>query len=237
MEKPKGILYLVPCTLGDTDPLLVIPLPVIETIRGLNSFIVENSKSARAFLKMCAITTPQSDLIIKEIDKHDPHQDVKSLMEQIIAGNDTGLLSEAGLPAIADPGSSIVKYAHQHGIKVMPLSGPSSVLLALIGSGMNGQQFCFNGYLPIDNTERIKALQRLERETMQTGKTQIFIETPYRNNNLLKDITANLNPALRLCIAANVTLPDEMIRTLTIREWKKNLPELHKIPVVFCLGE
>ena len=237
MDKQKGILYLIPCTLGDTDPLLVIPLPVIETIRGLNSFIVENSKSARAFLKKCAIETPQSELNLKEIDKHDPGQDVKSLMEQLIAGNNTGLLSEAGLPAIADPGSAIVKYAHQHGIKVVPLSGPSSVLLALIGSGMNGQQFCFNGYLPIDSSERIKALQILERETMQSGKTQLFIETPYRNNQLLKDITANLNPSLRLCIAANVTLPDEMIRTLTIREWKKNPPALHKIPVVFCLGE
>lgn len=237
MENQKGILYLLPCTLGDTDPLLVIPLPVIETIRGLDSFIVENSKSARAFLKKCAIETPQSELVIKEIDKHNPGQDVKSLMEELMAGNNTGLLSEAGLPAVADPGSSVVKYAHQQGIKVVPLSGPSSILLALIGSGMNGQHFCFNGYLPVDSAERIKTLQRLERETMQTGKTQIFIETPYRNNSLLKDITANLNPALRLCIAASVTLPDEMIRTLTIREWKKNLPELHKIPVVFCLGE
>jgi 16S rRNA (cytidine1402-2'-O)-methyltransferase len=237
MPDKTGTLYLIPCTLGETKPEEVIPASVLETIRRLDSFIVENSKSARAFLKSCSITIPQAELSIIEIDKHDPQQSTGVLLKSLLEGKDTGLLSEAGLPAVADPGAAIVKYAHQKGIKVVPLSGPSSILLALMSSGLNGQQFSFNGYLPVERGERIKALQRLEKESLQTGRTQIFIETPYRNNNMIKDIVENLNPSLRLCIAANITLPDESILTQSIREWKKKLPDLHKIPAVFCLGE
>lgn len=232
-----GILYLIPCTLGDTEPAEVLPATVLTTIRSVDSFIVENSKSARAFLKSCAISTPQNQLLITEIDKHDPYQDFKKLIAPLLAGRNTGLLSEAGVPAVADPGAAVVKLAHQYSIKVVPLIGPSSILLALMGSGMEGQRFCFHGYLPIERGERIKTLQRLEKEAVQFSQTQIFIETPYRNNALLKDMLEHLSSGLRLCIAANLTLSDEMIRTLTIRDWKKQSLDLNKRPVVYCIGE
>jgi 16S rRNA (cytidine1402-2'-O)-methyltransferase len=233
---PEGILYLIPCTLGDYPPVHVLPTPVLELIRTLDTFIVENSKSARAFLKACEIPTPQNQLQIFEIDKHDDSQDVSDFISLLLQGKSAGLISEAGVPAVADPGAKIVKLAHQKQLKVVPLTGPSSLLLALMASGMDGQRFSFHGYLPIDRSERIKMLQRLEKDALQYSQTQLFIETPYRNNNLLKDICDTLQPHTRLCVAVNLTLPDEKVITLSIRDWKKQSVDLHKKPTVFLIG-
>lgn len=235
--KPEGKLYLVPCTLGDYAPSLVLPAPVLEIIRQLDMFIVENAKSARAFLKACEITLPQSELQIFEIDKHDPQQDISAFLQPLLMGKNSGLISEAGVPAVADPGAAIVKRAHKLGIRVVPLTGPSSLLLALMASGMDGQRFCFHGYLPIDRNERSKTLLRLEKEARQYSQTQLFIETPYRNNQLLKDICELLQPETRLCIAVNLTTPHEFISTRSVREWKKQLPDLNKKPAVFLIGD
>lgn len=233
---PEGVLYLIPCTLGEYPPTQVLPVPVLELIRTLDTFIVENSKSARAFLKACEIPTPQNQLQIFEIDKHDDSQDVSDFISLVVQGKNAGLISEAGVPAVADPGAKIVKLAHQKKLKVVPLTGPSSLLLALMASGMDGQRFSFHGYLPIDRAERIKMLQRLEKDALQNSQTQLFIETPYRNNNLLKDICETLQPNTRLCVAVNLTLPDEKVITLTIREWRKQSVDLHKKPTVFLIG-
>jgi 16S rRNA (cytidine1402-2'-O)-methyltransferase len=235
--KPEGQLYLIPCTLGDYAPFTVLPAPVLEIIKSIDTFIVENAKSARAFLKSCEITIPQNQLVIFEIDKHDPKQDIAVFLKPLLEGKNAGLLSEAGVPAVADPGASIVKRAHKLGIKVVPLTGPSSLLLALMASGMDGQRFCFHGYLPIDRSERAKVLIRLEKEAMQYSQTQLFIETPYRNNQLLKDICDTLNPETRLCVAVNLTTEQESVITRSIREWKKQLPDLNKKPAVFLIGE
>jgi 16S rRNA (cytidine1402-2'-O)-methyltransferase len=236
MKMPEGILYLIPCTLGEYPPTQVLPVPVLELIRTLDTFIVENSKSARAFLKACEIPTPQNQLQIFEIDKHDDSQDVSDFISLLVQGKNAGLISEAGVPAVADPGAKIVKLAHQKKIKVVPLTGPSSLLLALMASGMDGQRFTFHGYLPFDKAERIKMLQRLEKDALQYSQTQLFIETPYRNNNLLKDICDTLQPHTRLCVAVNLTLPDEKVITLSIRDWKKQSVDLHKKPTVFLIG-
>ena len=229
-------LYLIPCGLStETAPELYLSANTIEIIRQLKVFIVENEKSARAFLKQCAIETPQAELTIFELDKHDPKQNINSFLDPLKNKVPTGLLSEAGCPAVADPGARVVAAAHKANIKVKPLIGPSSILLALMASGLDGQRFCFHGYLPIDRSERIKTLQQLERSAQQRNETQIFIEAPYRNNPMLKDILSSCNNETRLCIASNIDTNEESIRTLRIQEWKKQIPELHKIPVVFLI--
>ena len=235
--KPEGKLYLIPCTLGEYPPVTVLPLSVLEIVKSLDTFIVENAKSARAFLKSCEIIIPQSDLTLYEIDKHNSAQDISVFLKPLLEGKNAGLISEAGVPAVADPGSTIVKKAHSLGIKVVPLTGPSSLLLALMASGLEGQRFCFHGYLPIDRTERAKVLSRLEKEARQYSQTQLFIETPYRNNQLLKDICETLSPETRLCVAVNLTTSQESVITRSIREWKKQLPDLNKKPAVFLIGE
>ena len=229
-------LYLIPCGLStETAPELYLSVSTLEIIRQLKVFIVENEKSARAFLKQCAIETPQAELTIFELDKHDPKQNINSFLDPLKNKVPTGLLSEAGCPAVADPGARVVAAAHKANIKVKPLIGPSSILLALMASGLDGQRFCFHGYLPIDRSERIKSLQQLERSAQQRNETQIFIEAPYRNNPMLKDILTACNNETRLCIASNIDTDQEIIRTLRIQEWKKQIPELHKIPVVFLI--
>ena len=229
-------LYLIPCGLStETAPELYLSARTIEIIRQLKVFIVENEKSARAFLKQCAIETPQAELTIFELDKHDPKQNINSFLDPLKNKVPTGLLSEAGCPAVADPGARVVAAAHKANIKVKPLIGPSSILLALMASGLDGQRFCFHGYLPIDRSERIKTLQQLERSAQQRNETQIFIEAPYRNNPILKDILSACNNETKLCIASNIDTDQESIRTLRIQEWKKQIPELHKIPVVFLI--
>lgn len=214
----------------------ILPEETLHIIRSLTFFIVEDEKSARAFLKGCRITASQADLRISVLDKHDDRQDITPFLAPIKDGQSIGLLSEAGCPAVADPGARVVSSAHRAGIEVVPLIGPSSLLLALMASGLEGQRFCFHGYLPIDKSERIKKIARLEESTIARKETQIFIEAPYRNNALLADLLQQLHGDMRLCIAADLTMPTQFIRTLKVREWKKLVPELHKRPAVFLIG-
>lgn len=229
-------LYLIPSTLGAEDVSLFLPEGTLSVIRALKHFIVEDSKSARAFLKSCAIPTPQADLDIQVLDKHNPDQDINLLLQALAAGHDTGILSEAGCPGVADPGSKIVAEAHRRSYKVVPLVGPSSLLLALMASGLEGQRFCFHGYLPIDRTERMKKIQRMEETAKSRNETQLFIETPYRNNQLLSDLLQYLSGETKICLAVDISLPAEMIRTLKVKDWKKQAPELHKRPCVFLIA-
>ncbi len=233
-EIPRA-LYLIPTGLSDAPPETYLTESVLATVRKLKVFIVENEKSARAFLKACKIESPQSELEIFELDKHDAKQNINGFLDPLKKGIATGLLSEAGCPAVADPGARVVAAAHKANIKVKPFIGPSSILLALMASGMEGQRFCFHGYIPIDRADRIKTLQQFERNSQQRNETQIFIEAPYRNNPLLKDILSNCNPETKLCIAVNIDTPSESIKTMRIQEWKKQIPELHKMPVVFLM--
>ncbi len=230
-------LFLIPSTLGAEDVSGFLPEGTLTIIRSLKYFIVEDAKTARAFLKSCNIPTPQAELDIRVLDKHDPNQDLNDLLSGISSGNDVGVLSEAGCPGVADPGAKIVAEAHRRGITVKPLTGPSSLLLALMASGLEGQRFCFHGYLPIDKGERMKKIQRLEEYARGRKETQLFIEAPYRNNQLLSDLLQYLSGETRLCIAADITTADESIRTLKIKDWKKQKTELHKRPVVFLIGE
>jgi 16S rRNA (cytidine1402-2'-O)-methyltransferase len=233
-----GKIYLIPVPLGDESlPSKIFSVSQLEIICSLKEFIVENEKSARAFLKKAETKIPMPELILHPIGKHVSPQEMSSYLNAAKKGESIGLLSEAGCPGVADPGADIVRMAHDAGIKVVPLIGPSSLLLALMGSGMNGQQFHFHGYLPIDKSERGKFLKNLERDTKQNGTTNFFIETPFRNNQLLEDVLKTLESGTRFCIACDLTLPTEFIQTKNIGEWKKNpLPDLHKRPSVFLIG-
>ncbi len=230
-----GKLYLIPTTLGDTEPLEVMPLSVKKVVEEIDSFIVENEKSARRFVKKIAPKKSQPDLKIMLLDKYADAIEVRHYLDDCEKGISVGMLSEAGVPAIADPGAELVKLAHQKGIQVVPLVGPSSILMAMMSSGMNGQNFAFNGYLPIDKSERKKAIKRLEKISKETNQSQIFIETPYRNDKMFADLKAYLSPKTRLCIAADITLSSEYIKTLFIEEWRHVQPNLHKRPAIFIL--
>ncbi len=227
---------MIPATLGGEDVSSFLPEITLNIIRSLKHFIVEDSKTARAFLKSCSITIPQSDLCIVELDKHHPDQNYSELLTPLKEGFSMGVLSEAGCPGIADPGARVVAEAHRCRFQVVPLVGPSSLLLALMASGLDGQRFCFHGYLPIDKNERIRKIQRLEEAAKNRNETQLFIETPYRNNQLLSDLLQHLGGETKLCLASDITLPTEFIRTLSIKNWKKGLPDLHKKPCVFLIG-
>lgn len=231
----KGNLYLIPTTLGDNEPLEVMPISVKAVVEQLTHFIVENEKTARRFIKKITPLKSQPSLQLKLIDKYVDPVEVNSYLDVCLEGESVGLLSEAGVPAVADPGADVVKLAHKKGIKVVPLVGPSSILMAMMASGMNGQSFAFNGYLPIDKVERKKEIKRLERLSREQDQSQIFIETPYRNLKMLEDLKATLSPSTRLCIAANLTMPTEYIKTCTVLEWKNENPELHKIPAIFIV--
>jgi len=230
-----GKLYLIPTTLGDTEPLEVMPLSVKKVVEEIDSFVVENEKSARRFVKKIAPKKSQPDLKIMLLDKYADAIEVRHYLDDCEKGISVGMLSEAGVPAIADPGAELVKLAHQKGIQVVPLVGPSSILMAMMSSGMNGQNFAFNGYLPIDKSERKKAIKRLEKISKETNQSQIFIETPYRNDKMFADLKAYLSPKTRLCIAADITLSSEYIKTLFIEEWQRVGPNLHKRPAIFIL--
>ena len=231
----KGNLYLIPCTLGEADMALSVPTGITNVINGIDTYIVENERSARRYLKKAGIKKAIDDLTFNVLNKHtDPHK-VAAYLNPCTAGADIGLISEAGCPAIADPGAEIVKRAHEESIRIIPLVGPSSILLALMASGMNGQNFCFNGYLPIERGKRIDKLKELERNASTKGQTQIFIETPYRNQKLLMDLLASLNDNTRLCIATDITLGTEFIKTLPVKEWKKETPAINKRPTIFLL--
>ena len=235
MNPDFGKLYLIPTRLGDNPPLEVLPLSIKKIIEQVDHYIVENEKSARRFIKRVSPNKSQGSLKLLLLNKYTQEHELDHFLNACKEGMPMGLLSEAGCPAIADPGSDIVKLAHENNIQVVPLVGPSSIILALMSSGMNGQSFAFNGYLPIDQTERKAALKRLEKLSYEQDQTQIFIETPYRNNKILEDICNTLHPTTRVCVACDLTLPTEYIKTTTVSEWKHIKVDLHKRPTIFVL--
>ena len=230
-----GKLYLIPTTLGDTEPLEVMPLSVKKVIEEVDFFIVENEKTARRFIKKITPKKSQSSLHLMSLDKYAEELETRTYLDVCKNGTHVGLLSEAGVPAVADPGATIVKLAHETGIQVVPLVGPSSILMAMMSSGMNGQNFAFNGYLPIDKGERKKAIKELEKLSLDKNQSQIFIETPYRNEKMFADLKAALSPTTNLCIAADITLTSEYIKTLAVKDWKHQSPDLHKKPAIFII--
>lgn len=228
-------LFLIPVTLGETSIERVLPAYNKEVILQIKHFIVENVRSARRFLKQVDSTINIDELTFYELNKHTKAEDIENYLAPISKGLHIGIISEAGCPAIADPGSDIVAIAQRKKYNVVPLVGPSSILLSLMGSGFNGQSFAFHGYLPIDGAERAKRIKSLEQRIYQEHQTQIFIETPYRNQKLLEDLVKNCTPATKLCIAMNITCEDEFIRTLPIKEWIKQAPTLDKKPCIFLI--
>ncbi len=231
-----GTLFLIPVPLGPTPPPQVLPPPVLACIRPLTHFVVENAKSARAFLKAAGTDQPLQALEMAELNEHTPNAELTRLLAPLLAGHDVGLLSEAGCPAVADPGAGLVALAQKHGIRVVPMIGPSSLLLALMASGLNGQCFSFHGYLPAKEGDRQKALRDLESESSRRRQTQIFIETPYRNRALFDALLRCCRPDTRLTVATDLTLPEENVRTRRIAEWKKlPAPDLERRPTVFLL--
>jgi 16S rRNA (cytidine1402-2'-O)-methyltransferase len=230
-----GTLYLIPTPLGTSTLAAVIPQEVQQRVRTLDYFVAENPKAARAYLKQVGTSKPLQQLNIATLDEHTPHAAVAELAAPLRAGLDVGLMSEAGCPGIADPGANLVLYAHRHAIRVIPLVGPSSILLALMASGMNGQSFVFHGYLPVAVVEREKALRELEKQSRRLNQTQIFIETPYRNQQLLHSILGACASATLLCVAAEITLAGEDIRTMTVAAWRKNPLSLDRRPALFLL--
>ncbi len=235
METLKGKLYLIPTRLGDNAPLEVLPISIKKIIETVDDYIVENEKTARRFIKVVSSSKSQQSLNIHILNKYTDANELPSYLNACVNGKPVGLLSEAGCPGIADPGAEIVKIAHEKDITVVPLVGPSSILLALMSSGMNGQSFTFNGYLPIDKSERRAALKKLERISFEQNQTQIFIETPYRNNKMLEEICASLNNNTRICVACDITLPTEYIKTKTVNDWKHTNIDLHKRPAIFII--
>ncbi len=245
----SGILYLIPNTLGTadgaTDPLLsIIPEQVQAITAQLDYFVAENAKTTRAFLKLIAakrpLKTTLQEIQIDELNVNTPASALTALLAPLLAGRDAGLISEAGVPAVADPGANLVRLAHAHGVRVRPLVGPSSLLLAVMASGLNGQSFAFNGYLPTDAALRLKRIKELEQRSRSESQTQLFIETPYRNGALLDALINGCQPGTLICCATDLTLPSESIRTLTASQWKAELaagktPDFHKKPTVFLL--
>lgn len=230
-------LYLIPTVLADDTAAQVLPPQVPAQVAALRYFLVENARTARRFIKQVAPAQVIEELRIGVIDKDSTDAQVRAALQPVLKeGLDVGVLSEAGCPGIADPGALLAREAHRLGIKVVPLVGPSSLLLALMGSGMNGQSFAFHGYLPIERAKRVAVIKNLERTALQQQQTQLFIETPYRNGQLLEDLLATLSPGTRLCIAANLTAPNEYLRTDTAAGWRGKLPDIHKQPAVFLIG-
>ena len=229
----SGKLYLIPTTMGAANPMQVLPIQVKEIMENLDTFIAENEKTARRHIKQLVPEKQQSILKFFHLNKFTEVSEIPSFLNDCKEGKNIGLLSEAGCPGVADPGAETVKIAHNEGIQVIPLVGPSSILLAMMGSGMNGQRFTFNGYLPIEKKERKKEIKDLERHSFEKQEAQIFIETPYRNNKLLEDFLQLLHPNTRLCVACDLTLPSEYIVTKPVSEWSKTKTDLHKRPAIF----
>ena len=231
----RGSLYLLPNTLGDVAPEAVIPAGALDRARSLDYIIAEDPKAARAFLKRIGATRPLQSIRVERLDHNTREADVPPLLEPLLAGSDAGLLSEAGLPAVADPGASLLRLAHQQNLHVVPLSGPSSIALALAASGLDGQRFAFHGYLPIAEAELASTLKECERQSRKLRQTQIFIETPYRNDRTLAAMLRVLAPATLVCIAADLTLESETVKTRTVASWRKEAPQLKGRPTVFLL--
>lgn len=230
-----GKLYLIPTTLGEMNPEDVMPQTIKRSIDFIDDYIVENDKTARKFIKSIAPDKKQAELRLSLLNKHTESSDYQKMMQPLLEGRNVGLMSEAGCPGVADPGAVIVKLAHEKGIQVVPLVGPSSILLAIMASGMNGQSFTFNGYLPIDASEKKSTLKQLERNSFEKNQSQLFIETPYRNNKIFEDMLATLQPNTHICVACDITLPTEFIKTRTVNDWKKNKVDLHKRPCIFII--
>lgn len=228
-------LYLLPVTLGDTPVENVLPVYNKVIIRQIKFFIVEDVRSARRFLKKVDSSIDIDSLTFYPLNKHTSPEAISGYLDPLLAGNSMGIISEAGCPAVADPGADVVAIAQRRNLKVVPLVGPSSIILSVMASGFNGQSFAFHGYLPIEPGERVKFLKELEQRVYTENQTQLFIETPYRNNKMLEDILKTCRPQTRLCIAANITCEGEYIRTRAIKEWKGKLPDLTKIPCIFLI--
>ena len=231
----KGKLYLIPITLGESNPDDVLPQTVKRAVELIDCYIVENEKTARKFIKSIVPEKVQATLQLSTLNKHTEIAEHNQMIQPCLEGINVGVMSEAGCPGVADPGAAIVKLAHEKGIQVIPLVGPSSILLAMMGSGMNGQSFAFNGYLPIDKSEKKAALKNFEKLSNDKNQSQLFIETPYRNNKLIEDLLQTLHPNTHLCIAADITLPTEYIKTMRIADWKKAKIDLHNRPTIFIV--
>ena len=232
----KGTLYLIPVPLGQSSVDSVLPISVRDCARQLKNFVAENAKSARAFLKSLPSDTPLQQIEIHELSEHTPSSALPGLLAPLLAGVNIGLISEAGCPAIADPGANLVDLAQRQGIRIVPMVGPSSILLALMGSGLSGQNFAFHGYLPIKDEERLKKLQELEKESRKEKRTQIFIETPYRNRQMLSTLIKACAADTKICVATDLTLDKECIATRTSRQWRQQeLPDIDRRPTVFLL--
>jgi len=231
----RGSLYLLPNTLGDVAPEAVIPAGALDRARSLDYIIAEDPKAARAFLKRIAPTRPLQSIRVERLDHNTRPIDIPALLEPLVEGRNAGLLSEAGLPAVADPGASLVRLAHEQNIRVVPLSGPSSIVLALAASGLDGQRFAFHGYLPIAEAELVSTLKECERQSRKLRQTQIFIETPYRNDRTLAAMLRALAPATLVCVAADLTLESEAVKTRPVVAWRKETPQLKGRPTVFLL--
>lgn len=232
----SGTLYVLPGSLGHSDHRRFLPPEVAGLIPVFSFYIVENVRTARRYLKSIDRETDIDAITFFELNKHTTKEEIPGFLQPLLDGHDTGLLSEAGLPGIADPGADVVKLAHQKDIRVRPLTGPSSIFLALMASGMNGQSFRFAGYLPVQKNERIQLIRQLEKRAEKEGESQIFIETPYRNRTMLDDLLSGCSEDTMLTIGVDITMESEQIVTRTIRNWKKKKPELHKRPAVFILG-
>jgi 16S rRNA (cytidine1402-2'-O)-methyltransferase len=231
-----GKLFMIPVTLGDENIKQVLPENVVSITQDIDTFVVENEKSARRFLSLIKTKKPVRELQLYLLNEHSNEKDIPALIAPLLAGKDVGMLSEAGCPGIADPGALLAAAAHKKGIQVIPLVGPSSILLSLMASGLNGQRFTFLGYLPSEKNERVNKLKEIEKHSLKHNETQIFIETPYRNQHMLEDILGHCNPNTKLCLARNISFSSELIATKTVAEWKKSeLPDLHRQPTVFLM--
>ena len=234
-NSPKGKLYLIPTTLGENEPLEVLPISIKRVIEAVDHYIVENEKTTRRFIKKISPRKSQPGLHIQVLNKYTEARTLPSFLQPCLEGLNVGVVSEAGCPGIADPGADIVRLAHQKNIQVVPLVGPSSIILALMASGLNGQNFAFNGYLPIDTAERKKAIKSLEKKSLDSNQSQIFIETPYRNDKLFTELLKTLSNNTQLCVACDITLATESIMTTSVSDWKERTIQLNKRPAIFII--
>ena len=231
----KGRLFLIPSPLGDNDPAEVIPAPTLALLQGIGCYVVEEVRTARRYLSRAGLKGRIAELEFHELNEHTSQEEVERLAALFDDGRDVGLISEAGLPAVADPGAALVALCHRRGIEVVPQVGPSSLMLALMASGLNGQSFAFCGYLPAKTEDRRNAIKSIEKTSQSKRQTQLFIETPYRNDAMFSDLLQSCRPSTRICVAANITMPDEFILTKTVAEWKKENPIIGKRPCVFLM--
>lgn len=234
-RQKKGRLFLIPNVLGDTAPLEVMPISVKKTMESLRCFVFEKEKAGRAFVKSISPNIPQDNITVHLLNKFTDEEELFAMLLPLLGGEDIGLITDSGCPGVADPGAALVALAHTNNIRVIPLVGPSSILLAVMAAGLNGQSFAFNGYLPVDKSERRKAIKQFEKKSYELNQTQLFIETPYRNNALLEELSKLLRPKTLVSVACDITLPTEFIKTASAEAWRKNKENLHKRPTVFSL--